>query len=93
MDRGLTHSASFKMIFSHSTLVCNVMLSIKRLHSGGTTSQYTSVLQVRPASTEEYTEDAVYHRIPTSVCRHWKAIYSRVTSDPSRWSDMKFYSA
>lgn len=67
MDRGLTHSASFKMISSHSTLVCNVMLSIKRLHSGGTTSQYTSVLQVRPASTEEYTEDAVYRRIPMSV--------------------------
>lgn len=65
MDRVLTHSASFKVISSHSTLVCNVMLSIKRLHSGGTTHQYTSVLQVRSTSTEEYTEDAVYHRIPT----------------------------
>lgn len=64
MDRVLTHSASFKVISSHSTLVCNVMLSIKRLHSGGTTRQYTSVLQVRPHSTEEYTEDAVYHRNP-----------------------------
>lgn len=67
MDRVLTHSAVFKMISSHSTLVCNAMLSIKRLHSGRTTSQYTSVLQVRPTSTEEYTEDSVYHRIPTSV--------------------------
>lgn len=67
MDRVLTHSASFKMISLHSTLVCSAMLSIKRLHSGGTTSQYTSVLQVRPAWTEEYTEDTVYHRSPTSV--------------------------